>query len=62
VIDYSKDTEADRLFFRDVLAFKSMDAGHGIFALPPAEPSFHPSDEHGVDELYCMQARAILRL
>ena len=39
VIIYSKDAEADRAFFRDVLGFKSVDAGHGwlIFALPPAE-------------------------
>ena len=37
VIVYSKDAEADRAFFRDVLGFKSVDAGHGwlIFALPP---------------------------
>jgi hypothetical protein len=36
VIPYSKDAEADRAFFRDVLAFKSVDAGHGwlIFSLP----------------------------
>ena len=39
VILYSKNAEADRAFFRDVLGFKSVDAGHGwlIFALPPAE-------------------------
>lgn len=36
VIVYSKDSEADRAFFRDVLGLKSVDAGHGwlIFALP----------------------------
>jgi len=30
------------------------DAGHGwlIFALPPGEAAFHPSDENGVHELY----------
>jgi catechol 2,3-dioxygenase-like lactoylglutathione lyase family enzyme len=57
VILYSKDAEADRAFFRDVLGFKSVDAGHGwfIFALPPAETAFHPSDESGVaHELYLM--------
>jgi catechol 2,3-dioxygenase-like lactoylglutathione lyase family enzyme len=50
---YSKDAEADRAFFRDVLRFKSVDAGHGwlIFALPPAEAAFHPSDENA-HELY----------
>jgi catechol 2,3-dioxygenase-like lactoylglutathione lyase family enzyme len=53
VILYSKNAEADRAFFRDVLGFKSVDAGHGwlIFALPPAEAAFHPSDENGVHEL-----------
>jgi catechol 2,3-dioxygenase-like lactoylglutathione lyase family enzyme len=57
VILYSKDAEADRAFFRDVLEFKSVDAGHGwlIFALPPAEAAFHPSDQDaGVHELYLM--------
>ena len=54
VIVYSKNAEADRAFFRDVLGFKSVDAGHGwlIFALPPAEAAFHPSDKNGVHELY----------
>lgn len=53
---FSKDAEADRAFFRDVLDFKSVDAGHGwlIFALPPAEAAFHPSDEGGGHELYLM--------
>ena len=39
VIVYSKDAEADRAFFRDVLGIKSVDAGEGwlIFALPPGE-------------------------
>jgi catechol 2,3-dioxygenase-like lactoylglutathione lyase family enzyme len=52
VIIYSKDAEADRAFFRDVLGFKSVDAGHGwlIFALPPEEAAFHPS-ENAVHEL-----------
>ena len=47
VIVYSKNAEADRGFFRDVLGFKSVDAGHGwlIFALPPGEAAVHPSDE-----------------
>jgi len=54
VIVYSKNAEADRAFFRDVLRCKSVDAGHGwlIFALPPAEAAFHPSDESGAHELY----------
>ena len=56
VIVYSKDAEADRAFFRDVLRFPSVDAGHGwlIFALPPAEAAFHPADENGRHELYLM--------
>jgi catechol 2,3-dioxygenase-like lactoylglutathione lyase family enzyme len=56
VIVYSKNAEADRAFFRDVLGFKSVDAGHGwlIFALPQAEAAFHPSEENGVHELYFM--------
>jgi catechol 2,3-dioxygenase-like lactoylglutathione lyase family enzyme len=56
VVVYSKNAEADRAFFRDVLGFKSVDAGYGwlIFALPPAEAAFHPSDENGVHELYFM--------
>jgi catechol 2,3-dioxygenase-like lactoylglutathione lyase family enzyme len=46
VLLYSKDPEADRAFFRDVLQLRSVDAGGGwlIFALPPAEVAVHPSD------------------
>jgi catechol 2,3-dioxygenase-like lactoylglutathione lyase family enzyme len=56
VIVYSKNDEADRAFFRDVLGFKSVDAGHGwlIFGLPPGEAAFHPSAENGPHELYFM--------
>lgn len=56
VIVYSKDAEADRAFFRDVLGFHSVDAGHGwlIFALPPAEAAFHPAEANGAHELYLM--------
>lgn len=56
VVIYSKDAEADRAFFRDVLGFRWVDAGHGwlIFALPTAEAAFHPSDENGQHELYLM--------
>ena len=56
VILYSKNAEADRAFFRDVLGFKSVDAGHGwlIFALPPGEAAVHPSDNNGAHELYFM--------
>jgi hypothetical protein len=56
VIIYSNNAEADRAFFRDVLQFASVDAGHGwlIFALPPAEAAVHPSDANGAQELYFM--------
>jgi catechol 2,3-dioxygenase-like lactoylglutathione lyase family enzyme len=30
VIIYSKNAEADRAFFRDVLGFKSVDGGHAV--------------------------------
>jgi len=54
VIIYSKDAEADRAFFRDILDFKSVDAGHGwlIFALPPAEAAVHPAEDGSAHELY----------
>ena len=56
VVIYSEDAKADRKFFRDVLGFQSVDAGHGwlIFALPPAEAAFHPSDGNGGHEFYLM--------
>jgi catechol 2,3-dioxygenase-like lactoylglutathione lyase family enzyme len=55
-IVYSRDAEADRAFFRDVLGFPSVDAGGGwlIFALPPAELAAHPADAGGRHELYLM--------
>jgi catechol 2,3-dioxygenase-like lactoylglutathione lyase family enzyme len=56
VIVDTKDPEADRAFFRDVLKFPSVDAGDRwlIFALPPAEAAFHPSEKNDVHELYFM--------
>ena len=56
VIVYSKDADADRAFFRDVLGFSSVDAGHGwlTFALPPAELAVHPAEESDQHELYLM--------
>jgi catechol 2,3-dioxygenase-like lactoylglutathione lyase family enzyme len=49
VLLYSNDPEADRAFFRDVLAFRWVDAGQGwlIFKLPPAEAALHPTDGDG---------------
>ena len=56
VIVYSRDEAADRAFFRDVLGFASVDAGHGwlIFALPPAEVAVHPAENNDRHELYFM--------
>ena len=53
---FSKDAEAARAFFRDVLGLPSVDAGGGwlIFSLPPAELAAHPAEESGAHELYLM--------
>jgi len=56
---YTKEADALRAFFRDVLGFNSVDAGNGwlIFALPPAELGIHPTNsvlEHGQHLLYLM--------
>jgi len=56
VIIYSRDADADRAFFRDVLQYPFADAGHGwlIFALPPAEVAVHPAEENDTHEFYLM--------
>lgn len=56
VIVYSKDADADRAFFRDILGLKSVDAGHGwlIFALPPSELAVHPAETNDRHEFYLM--------
>ena len=56
VIVYSRDAEADRSFFRDVLGYPHVDAGDGwlIFKLPPAEVAIHPGDDAVQHELYLM--------
>jgi catechol 2,3-dioxygenase-like lactoylglutathione lyase family enzyme len=48
----SENAEADRAFFRDVLGFRSVDAGHGwlIFAVPPTEAAIHPAEKAGGHE------------
>src|SRR5262249_42281748 len=53
---YTRDAEADRAFFRDVLGFSSVDAGGGwlIFAAPPSELACHPAESNGKHELYLM--------
>ena len=44
---YSKNPEADRKFFHDVLQFPAVDVGGGwlIFALPPCEAGIHPGND-----------------
>lgn len=46
VLIYADDAQKARAFFRDVLRFRHVDAGHGwlIFRLPPAEVGFHPTE------------------
>ena len=53
---FSRDADADRAFFADVLGFPSVDAGGGwlIFRLPPAEAALHPTEGDGGHELYLM--------
>lgn len=55
-IIFSRDAEADRGFFRDVLGFPHVNEGDGwlIFALPPSEVAVHPADEGGRQELFLM--------
>ena len=55
VIVYSRDSDADRAIFRDVLECPHVDAGGGwlIFKLPPGEVAVHPS-EGASHELYLM--------
>lgn len=52
----TKEAEAVRTLFRDVLGFPAVDAGGGwlIFALPPAELAAHPAHEADRYELYLM--------
>ena len=56
VVLYSTDADADRAFFRDVLAYPFVDAGHGwlIFALPPTELAIHPAEAGGAHELFLL--------
>jgi catechol 2,3-dioxygenase-like lactoylglutathione lyase family enzyme len=56
VLLYSRDPDAVRAFFRDVLGFPAVDAGGGwlIFACPPAELAAHPTDGADFCKLYLM--------
>ena len=55
-IIYSKNADADRAFFRDVLKFPYVEVHGGwlIFGLPPAEVAVHPDEENDVHEFYLM--------
>ena len=54
IVVYTTNPEADRAFFRDVLGFASVDAGHGwlIFQLPTAEAAFHAAEANDRQELF----------
>jgi len=56
MVIYTKDADADRAFFRDVLNLTNEDVGDGwlIFAMPPAELAFHPHEISRAHELYLM--------
>jgi len=55
-IIYSKKSDADRAFLKDVLGLGHVDVGGGwlIFGLPPSEGAIHPGPKHSVHELYLM--------
>jgi len=55
-IVYNRQAEKLRSFFRDVLNFPFVDAGHDwlIFAMPPGELGIHPTRDEGSHELYLM--------
>jgi catechol 2,3-dioxygenase-like lactoylglutathione lyase family enzyme len=56
IVVFSTDAEADRAFFRDVLEYPYVDAGHDwlIFALPPTELAVHPAGSDGPPDLFLM--------
>jgi predicted enzyme related to lactoylglutathione lyase len=53
---YTKQPDAVRAFFNDVVGSPHVDAGRGwlIFALPPAELGIHPAEDDESHELYLM--------
>lgn len=56
VVIYSKDAEADRQMFKDVLGLANVDVGGGwlIFSLPPSEVAFHPHETSTAHDFYFM--------
>ncbi|MCY3911944.1 MAG: extradiol dioxygenase [Chloroflexi bacterium] len=53
---FTKDAEAARAFFRDVLEFPWVNAGDGwlVFALPPTEVGLHPEEGDRDHELHLL--------
>jgi hypothetical protein len=53
---YSKNSDADRAFLRDVLELTHVDVGGGwlIFGLPPSEVAVHPAEDSDTHELFLM--------
>ncbi len=54
---YTREAEAVRRFFKDVMKFPSVDAGHGwlLFGMPPSELAVHPTEKReGSYTLYLM--------
>jgi predicted enzyme related to lactoylglutathione lyase len=53
---YAEHADEVRAFFKDIMGFSAVDAGHGwlIFALPPAELGIHPAEGEARHELYLM--------
>jgi hypothetical protein len=53
-IIYSRNAEADRKFFRDILKLPNVDTGGGwlIFSMPKSEAAVHPASKNSVHELY----------
>ena len=62
-IVFTKDAEAARAFFRDVLGLESVDAGGGwlIFALPPSELGVHPTEDSGPHHEFSLMCDDITR-
>ena len=56
VIIYSKDTEADKAFFRDVLKFPHVDVCNGrlFFRLPHSDLALHESENNDVHQIWLM--------
>ena len=56
VMIFTRDEEADRAFFRDVLEVPCIDPGGGwlIYKLPPTEMGVHGGEQNDVHQLYFM--------